>query len=129
MLPVKNRLGDLEWNLVNMEFNFNSKSYKYVIYIFNKPDIKTDDKLPPKEEIRNLFSEIGMMADIDDIEYDGNFCYVGAESTAYDGKIPEDIKSRLDRVLKLLGFDYYEHSVDRDWLTVKFWINPDPTED
>lgn len=135
MTPVINRLSELGWSANNFdvktiqgsdnkEMNFRFKS---ITYTFTKPDIKTEDEPPSIDEIKKHFEYFGLS--VKDIEFDGNICYIGAESYSYDGEIPSDIEDKLDRMIVELGFDDYEAETDlgNTWLSVRFWI--DPTED
>lgn len=128
------RLKDKGWE----QSDFNLGKYKStnttkfrlteVSYVFKKPDVITESELPTIEEIKSKFEKFGLNAEDVEYELDANMCHVGAESYAYDGEIPDDIDDKLDRMIEELGFDYQEHEVTgTDWLSVKFWINPDPT--
>jgi hypothetical protein len=126
------RLKDKGWE----QSDFNISKYKStnttkfrltdLSYVFKKPDVITEYELPSIELIKSKFEKFGLNAEDIEYELDDNMCHVGAESYAYDGEIPEDIEDKLDRMIDELGFDYFEHEVTgTDWLSVKFWINPD----
>lgn len=131
MTPVINRLSELGWKANNFDVKkiqgSNNKEMNFrftgITYTFTKPDIKTEDEPPRIDEIKKRFEHFGL--NVEDIEYDGNICYVGAESYAYDGEIPSDIEDKLDRMIVELGFDYYEHETSggNTWLSVKFWVD------
>lgn len=134
MTTVINRISDSGWefdnfdistaresNKENTNFRFTNIKYKFI-----KPEEVTDAELPTVEEIKAKFANFGLNAEDIEYEIDANMCHVGAESFAYNGEIPEDIEDKLTRMIDELGFDYYEHELDgTDWLSVKFWINPD----
>lgn len=126
MGTVKSRLGDLGWELSKLKMSPFSQNFNFIIYTFTKPDIKTEDDVPTEKEIISTFDHFGLIVEPENVEYDGNICYVGAHMEYHDD-IPEDVYDKLDRMLKMFGFDDYEADRNRtnDWLTVKFYVNPD----
>ena len=128
MQSVVGRLSDLGWKINNVGpvesngfyFDDPREDYQFVDYTFEKDDVKSDDELPTREEATKILRDFSL--ELQEFEYDGNICYIGADSLHYDGHIDID-SEKMDKIKDQLGFSSYEYEPERDWVRMKFWVD------
>lgn len=130
MSSVIGRLSDLGWKLSNMNIvtsggtlDLPRVSFTYLTYDFMKPDVVVSDGLPKVEEIEKVFNNnTQLVADKGNIYIDDKYVDIGFDTKTYDGDIPEDIDSELQKVADILGFTEFERDSNDKW-GVRFWYN------